>query len=172
MAAVPPKVFTLVLIRDLVKQRILLGMKKRGFGEGRWNGFGGKVHIGETIRDGAKREVLEESCLKLDKITQVGRIDFEFVGDPQILNVHVFQATEYQGEPGETEEMRPQWFGDNEIPFSSMWPDDVMWYPLLLESKQFYGYFKFKGLDDILEHTLKEVEHFDDVDHIVKDCSG
>jgi hypothetical protein len=24
------------------KNQVLLGMKKRGFGEGKWNGFGGK----------------------------------------------------------------------------------------------------------------------------------
>lgn len=47
------KILTLVLVRD--GKRILLGMKKRGFGEGRWNGFGGKVEKQETIIDGAKR---------------------------------------------------------------------------------------------------------------------
>jgi 8-oxo-dGTP diphosphatase/2-hydroxy-dATP diphosphatase len=30
-------------------------MKKRGFGVGRWNGFGGKVEKQETILDEAKR---------------------------------------------------------------------------------------------------------------------
>ena len=40
---------TLMLIVD--ENKILLGMKKRGFGEGKWNGFGGKVNEGETIED-------------------------------------------------------------------------------------------------------------------------
>ena len=53
--AVPNKVLTLVLIREA--SRILLGMKKRGFGVNRWNGFGGKVEAGETIAQGAKRFV-------------------------------------------------------------------------------------------------------------------
>jgi len=34
------KVLTLVFLRR--PGQILLGMKKRGFGQGRWNGFGGK----------------------------------------------------------------------------------------------------------------------------------
>lgn len=38
------KVLTLLLIQQANK--ILLGMKKRGFGAGRWNGFGGKVETG------------------------------------------------------------------------------------------------------------------------------
>lgn len=34
---------------------VLLGMKKRGFGAGKWNGFGGKVQPGETIEEAARR---------------------------------------------------------------------------------------------------------------------
>lgn len=48
-----PKLLTLVLV--VRPGRVLLGMKKRGFGAGKWNGFGGKVQPGETIEDGARR---------------------------------------------------------------------------------------------------------------------
>ena len=48
-----PKLYTLALIRN--GGDILLGMKKRGFGAGRWNGFGGKVDTDETILQAAKR---------------------------------------------------------------------------------------------------------------------
>ena len=41
------KVLTLVYIRD--DEKVLLGMKKRGFGQGKWNGFGGKVQKKESI---------------------------------------------------------------------------------------------------------------------------
>lgn len=34
---------------------LLLGLKKKGFGEGRWNGFGGKVEKDETVSEGAVR---------------------------------------------------------------------------------------------------------------------
>lgn len=43
---------TLCLIRK--GDHILLGMKKRGFGEGRWNGFGGKVKDNESIDESDK----------------------------------------------------------------------------------------------------------------------
>ncbi len=36
---------------------MLLGEKKRGFGEGYFNGFGGKVEAGETVQQAAIREV-------------------------------------------------------------------------------------------------------------------
>lgn len=47
------KLYTLVLVMQ--PQRVLLGMKKRGFGAGLWNGFGGKVQLGETVEQAARR---------------------------------------------------------------------------------------------------------------------
>ena len=50
-----PKNKLLTLVFVLEPGRVLLGMKKRGFGVGRWNGFGGKVQIEETVEEGAVR---------------------------------------------------------------------------------------------------------------------
>lgn len=47
------KLLTLVMVTR--PNQVLLGMKKRGFGEGKWNGFGGKVEKGETIFEAAQR---------------------------------------------------------------------------------------------------------------------
>ena len=43
------------------ERQLLLGRKKRGFGEGKWNGFGGKLEPGETVEEAAVRELQEES---------------------------------------------------------------------------------------------------------------
>jgi len=45
---------TLTLI--LKNDEMLLGMKNRGMGKGKWNGFGGKVEPNESIDDAAKRQ--------------------------------------------------------------------------------------------------------------------
>ncbi|XP_034638831.1 7,8-dihydro-8-oxoguanine triphosphatase isoform X1 [Trachemys scripta elegans] len=150
------KLFTLVLV--VQPQRVLLGMKKRGFGAGRWNGFGGKVQAGETIEQAAHRELLEESGLTVDNLQKIGQITFEFVGNSELMEVHIFRTDSFHGEPTESDEMRPQWFQLDQVPFSHMWPDDVYWFPLLLQKKSFQGYFKFQGLDTILEYTLRQVE--------------
>nr|XP_054106986.1 oxidized purine nucleoside triphosphate hydrolase-like [Callithrix jacchus] len=91
---------TLVLV--LQPQQVLLGMKKRGFGAGRWNGFGGKVQEGETTEEGAKRELQEESGLTVDALHKVGQIVFEFVGEPELMDVHVFCTDSIQGTPVES----------------------------------------------------------------------
>lgn len=47
------KKFTLVLV--IKESQVLLGLKKRGLGEGKWNGFGGKVEDSETVIHAAAR---------------------------------------------------------------------------------------------------------------------
>lgn len=146
------KILTLCIIHQ--NNQVLLGMKKRGFGAGKWNGFGGKLQESETIEEGLKRESLEEAGVKLQKIEKAGIIDFEFEGDPKILEVHIFKCSDFSGEPVETEEMRPEWFPTNKIPFNTMWSDDKFWLPLLLEGKKFKGKFVFDGKTNIASHKL------------------
>ncbi|XP_046352951.1 oxidized purine nucleoside triphosphate hydrolase-like [Haliotis rufescens] len=153
------KLLTLVFVRK--EAQILLGLKKRGFGEGRWNGFGGKVEKGETILEAAKRELNEESGLTAHSLEQIGVLKFEFVGKPQWLEVHVFHTRDYAGEPTETSEMRPQWYNIDSIPYDIMWPDDKQWFPLMLKEAKFNGYYLFEGMDIILKEDLKEVQSLD-----------
>jgi mutator protein MutT len=135
------KAYTLCMVsRD---KKILLGYKKRGFGAGYWNGFGGKVEAGESVEAAAKRELLEEVGITAQAIEPAGVLEFSFASDPKQLVVYVFHVTAYDGEPKETEEMRPSWFAASDIPFSMMWPDDIYWLPVLLAQKYFQGTFHF-----------------------------
>ncbi|MBU3901454.1 8-oxo-dGTP diphosphatase [Patescibacteria group bacterium] len=150
------KILTLCVIHRSPK--ILLGMKKRGFGAGRWNGFGGKLNEGETIEEGLKRETKEEVGVEINDFNKVGIIEFEFKGNPEILEVHIFRASDFSGEPAESEEMKPQWFNQDELPFDSMWPDDIHWFPFFLSGKKFRGRFLFGENDVILKKRLFESE--------------
>ena len=150
-------ILTLSIIHQ--NQKVLLGMKKRGFGAGRWNGFGGKVLENETIEEGAKREFKEEAQVDVLDLEKLGVLDFEFKGNPELLEVHIFKSKSFLGEPKETEEMKPQWFDINDIPFDKMWPDDKYWIPLFIKGKKFKGRFLFGENDLILEKNLIEVEN-------------
>ncbi len=150
------KFLTLCIVHQDTK--VLLGMKKRGFGEGRFNGFGGKVADGETIEEAAMREVQEEASITPSDMHKLGIIDFEFISEPEsVLEVHIFKCTSYEGEAGESEEMAPQWFEVNSIPFEEMWKDDIFWFPYFLENKKFRGRFVFDEQHQILEQELNQV---------------
>lgn len=112
--------------------KVLLGMKKRGFGEGRWNGFGGKVKEEETIVEAMNRELFEECGIKVSDYKELGVLDFSWKEKPEILQVHVFKASEFSGGPKETEGMKPEWFDIEKIPFNSMWSDDKFWFSFFL----------------------------------------
>ena len=71
-------------------------------------------------------------------------------------HVHVFKADVYEGEPVETEEMRPQWFDTECIPYDEMWADDRHWLPLvLLKNKKINGRFHFDDDSLILKQDVQ-----------------
>jgi 8-oxo-dGTP diphosphatase / 2-hydroxy-dATP diphosphatase len=134
---------------------MLLGMKKRGFGMGKWNSFGGKVKTGEKIEDAAKRELKEEIGIDAVEMQKVGIIDFDFENSNESPEVHFFWVKKWIGRPSESEEMRPTWFNVTDIPLDKMWPDDKYWIPLFLDDKKFRGKFAFDSEGRIVSHTLK-----------------
>jgi mutator protein MutT len=146
---------TLIIVQK--NDKVLLGMKKRGFGAGKYNGFGGKLNPGELLINCAKRELHEESGIKAEEIEELGRLVFKFQDKPDILDVHVFKVRRFSGEPVETEKMFPRWFNVNEIPFDKTWPDDKYWFPLFLKDKLFKGLFEFNDKNEIKNKELYEL---------------
>jgi 8-oxo-dGTP pyrophosphatase MutT (NUDIX family) len=154
------KLLTLVLVHD--EERVLLGMKKRGFGAGRYNGFGGKLEEGETIEAAAIRECEEESGITPCSLDRAGVLKFSFAGREDALEVHVFAVAEFSGQPKETEEMRPEWFLWDDVPFDLMWADDRHWFPYFRSGRFFSGAFHFdtpataENPGEILKYSLFE----------------
>ena len=145
------RVTLLFLIKD---DEILLAMKKRGFGVGKWNGVGGKAEPHEHERAAAIRECHEEIGVTPHEPRLVGQLDFYELRDPHFhFNCHIFVADKWEGEPVETEEMRPRWFHRDGVPYGSMWPDDILWLPHLLNGKSFKGKITLDG-DSVQHHDL------------------
>lgn len=140
-----PKLLTLVIIKK--DDKVLLGMKKRGFGAGYFNGFGGKVESSETIEEAAVRELQEECGVFPHSMEKRGILTFHFDDNPQPWEVHVYHVDDFAGEPSETEEMAPRWFALPDIPYDKMWQDDPIWYPVFLLGGYFKGEFYFHNTD-------------------------
>ncbi len=155
----------------LSDNKILLGYKKRGFGAGYFNGFGGKVELGETIEEAARRELQEEVGIVAKNIEQAGVLDFTFALDPKQLEVHVFRVTNFSGTPIETDEMSPTWFTEKTIPYTQMWPDDIYWLPILLSEKYFRGAFHLDQpatIDHVPNIVEQSLSIFDSLDGVRK----
>ena len=152
------KLFTLVFIHK--EDQVLLGLKKRGFGVNKWNGFGGKVEPNETVIDAAARELKEECCLRVraGDLKNIAHLEFTFEGQPMLMDVRVFSTNIFEGIPKETEEMKPKWFKHDGIPFEEMWLDDKIWFPYMLQGKKFFGTFHYEGFDKILDYKIEEQE--------------
>lgn len=154
------KQVTLLFLRR--EGEILLAMKKRDFGKGNWNGVGGKVDRGETVAEAAVRECQEEIGVTPRNLQLAGHLKFYAADDPNFLHdTVIYVATEWDGDLQTTDEMEPRWFAENNIPYDHMWPDDLLWMPMLLKGRLFAGDVTVSttaGGARVSSHTIKPVD--------------
>ncbi|MFZ4594386.1 MAG: 8-oxo-dGTP diphosphatase [Verrucomicrobiaceae bacterium] len=144
---------TLMFVVDEAKQQVLLIRKKRGLGAGKMNGPGGKLDPGETEEECAIRETQEELHVTALNPVKHGELCFQFV-DGLAMNVGVYRATQWTGEPTETPEALPAWTPLNALPLHEMWADDAFWLrEVLIEKRHFIGRFAFDD-DTMLSHEV------------------
>ena len=137
------------LVFPIQDGQILLGIKKRDFGEGKLNGFGGGQEEGETIEQTAVRELKEEVGLiaRISDLDKVAEIDFFF---PEVNNtwnqrVHIYLLRNWQGIPRESDEMGFEYHALNNIPYAKMWSSDAYWLPRVLQGEKFIAEITFNG---------------------------
>ncbi|GAA1514683.1 8-oxo-dGTP diphosphatase [Agromyces terreus] len=131
-----PQVCVCYLLRERGgRTEVLLGRKKHGLGAGNLVGPGGKLESGESATDAAVREVLEETGLR------VRAADLEPRGLLTYLFPHreawsqessVFVCRSWSGEPEASDELDPEWFAVDEVPYGRMWDDARFWLPQVL----------------------------------------
>jgi 8-oxo-dGTP diphosphatase len=125
-------------------RRMLLKKATRGISVGKWNGPGGKVERGETPEEGAAREVMEETGLRVVDPLFHGTIGFYMRGGDDLdILVHVFSARRFEGRPRSTVEGRVRWFDSGRLPFEKMWDDDKFWIGLILAGERFDAEFHY-----------------------------
>lgn len=157
----PKKIVTLCFL--LREDEVLLGLKKVGFGKGKWNGIGGKVEDGESILSGAVREISEEIHVEVQEhhLEKTAELLFRFKGGDGTsteMEGHVYLVREWKGEPSESDEMSPKWYKRKAMPYETMWEDDLHWLPHALLGDKMKGTFWFEGEEKKMEKF--SIEYF------------
>ena len=140
-------------------RKVLLGLKKAGFGQDKFDGFGGKIELGETPLVAAVRELEEESGLRAvpERMRYVAHLTFVFPNKPDWSQiVHAFVASQWQGEPVETLEMIPTWFDLQDIPYARMWDDSAYWVARILAGGRLRGRIVFRPDNSTVGHAVLE----------------
>ena len=112
--------------------------KENDINKDKWVGVGGKLENGESPEDCLLREVREETGLILTKYRYRGLVTF-------VSNrwgceyMHLFTATEYEGEIKECEEGNLEWISKSKIEELKIWEGDKIFFRLLEENAGFFS---------------------------------
>ncbi len=132
-----PQVCVCYLLRERAGVvEVLLGRKKHGLGKGNFVGLGGKLEPGESAVDAAVREVFEESgvVVAASDLESRGRLTYLFPHrEAWSQESNVFVCRTWRGEPSGSDELDPEWFALDAVPFDEMWDDARRWLPAVLD---------------------------------------
>jgi 8-oxo-dGTP diphosphatase/2-hydroxy-dATP diphosphatase len=148
------------IVFPIVESKILLGMKKRGFGKDWWNGFGGKLENGETYDECATRECLEEAGIEVGQLKHTANLHFFFDDILKVVS-KAYTSDGFSGSPMESDEMKPELFDIDDLPYDDMWPADRIWVPKSLNSDKPLGFivnFKNNAVESVQEVDYQNLE--------------
>ena len=106
-----------------------------------WPGFtlpGGHIEPGESIVDAVIREVKEETGLTLKKYQYRGLITF-VSNQWGTEYMHLFTATEYEGEIKECDEGNLEWVPKSKIEQLNLWEGDKIFLRLIEQKVPFFS---------------------------------
>lgn len=111
-------------------EEVLLGDKLTGIGTGRLVGPGGKLEPGETAEEAAVREVAEEVGIVVRSLVRIAELAYTFP-HRSAWSQHstAFVSRDWSGDPMASEELAPDWYPIDAIPFGRMWDDARLWLP-------------------------------------------
>ena len=145
-----------ILVKGDPVEEVLLGLKKEGFGQGKFVGFGGKIENHETIKNAAIRELQEEASvvIAVRDLEHIAHLTFIFPARPEWDHrVYAFLVRTWYGTPLESAEIKPRWFKIQKLPYDQMWADGRHWLPRALNGENIEATFIYN--DD--NHSLREI---------------
>ena len=144
------------------EEKVLLlyrNKKENDANEGKWIGVGGKLEKGETPEECMKREVYEETGLKVTKYHYHGIIRFvSEMWDDEEMNL--YSVTGFEGEINSScDEGRLEWIDTEKVFDLPMWEGDKYFLKPLLEGRDKINMvlrYEGKGKDEHLAEVIED----------------
>ncbi len=103
----------------------------------KWVGIGGKFLPGETPEECARREIMEETGLTVDRMDYRGTVDFRCPGWPE-ERMHLFWIEKFSGTLKDCDEGVLEWIDQDQIDALPQWEGDRIFFRLLMEKAPFF----------------------------------
>lgn len=120
---------------------------------GKWNGVGGKVERGESVEEGMRREIMEETGLKVESMRFRGTVIWrDFGPKKEDWLGFVFVVDKFSGEPfAANDEGALSWVKIGDIPSLPMWKGDALFLPMVFDAdpRPFHGFMRYDGEEPV-----------------------
>lgn len=120
----------------------------------KWIGVGGKMEEGESPEECLLREVKEETGLTLTNYCYRGLVTF-VSNQWGCEYMHLFTATEYEGEIKECNEGNLEWVPKREVEHLNLWEGDKIFFRLLEENIPFFSLKLNYDGENLVSHNIK-----------------
>jgi 8-oxo-dGTP diphosphatase len=139
------KLATLCYLRRAGQTLMIHRVKKANdMHQGKWNGLGGKLEPGETPEECARREIAEESGLRVGNLQLKGLLTFPAFANEEDWYAFVFVADEFEGKLIDSPEGVLQWIDDSELMDLDLWAGDRIFLEWLDRPGFFSGKFIYQ----------------------------
>ncbi len=126
------KLGTLCYLRKDGKTLMVHRIKKpNDMHQGKWNGLGGKLEPGEAPEECARREIYEESGLRVKELKYKGLLTFPGFANEEDWYAFVFVATDFEGNLIDSPEGTLRWVDDKDLLNLNLWEGDRLFIPWL-----------------------------------------
>ena len=113
--------------------------KQKDMNKDKWIGVGGKFEAEESPFDCARREIFEETGLKIRNLRYRGIVTF-VSNEYGTEYMHLFTSNEYDGEINyDCDEGKLEWVKKEEINSLPIWEGDKIFFKLLDEESRFFS---------------------------------